>query len=433
MDYNVLLELRNLLAQRKDPDSDVEWQDVADYLTEATGTSYNRTYLRKAFPIYDLYETAGWICPPDDTAGTTTANIVSGRSTTINQDGSQLSELRTAASYEDLCDSEYLLRLHGYDPKCFELTSAKASQWGSEECPLYSSKITVKPKNPEPDGEDIAAWFDRLDRHYRRPEVPKATGWGEGDKLLIVPISDLHYNMQATMFNSGNEYNCDIAERLFFYIIEDVLEQTSHYKFKQILFTVGGDQMDADSPANTTTKGTPQCCDKHYFDACEQLYAMTVKAIDILAAVAPVRVIHIPGNHDKVSGYKLARYVDAWFRNDERVTADYTPLPRHYYKFGKTLFVFAHDGDVKRLQKLIPDEARELWAQVSHTEVFLQHLHSETELVEDCGMRVQRLPSPVARSVWTNDMGYRSARQCKSFVYDENLGLRNVVYTVAPE
>lgn len=433
MDYNVLLKLHDLLAQREDPDSDIEWQDVADFLTEATGTVYRREFCRKSYPFYSLYDKAGWIRPPDDVPGSETANTVSGRSTTINQDGSQLSELRTAASYDDLCDPEYLLRLHGYDPRCFELTSAKASQWGSDEYPLYSSKITVKPKVLEPTDEDIGAWFDRLDRHYQPPVLPKAAGWGEGDKLLVVPISDLHFNMQATMFNSGNEYNCEIAEKLFFYIIQDVLEQTAQYHFKQILFTIGGDQLDADSPANATTRGTPQCCDKHYFDACEQMYAMTVKAVDILAGVAPVHVIHVAGNHDKVTSYKLARFVDAWFRNDGRVTVDYAPLPRHYYRFGKTLFVFAHDGDVKRLQKLIPDEARELWAQVNQTEVFLQHLHSETVLAEDCGMRIQRLPSPVARSVWTNDQGYRSARQCKSFVYDENLGLRNVIYTVAPE
>lgn len=402
-------------------------------MNDCTGGDYKREFIRKGVVLYDIFNSAGWIQRPANESIDDVKLSVTARSTTINADGSQMSELKACVDESDLQDPERLLRLHGYDPKFFTLVSSKASQWGSGSDPLYSSKITVKPKAPEPAREDIEAWFERLDRKYSLPTPTKCRDWGEGDKLLIIPISDLHFNMQSTMFNSGNEYNCDIAERIFFEIIQDVLEQTSQYKFKKILFTVGGDQMDADSTANTTTKGTPQHCDKHYFDACEQLYAMTVKGIDILAAVAPVHVIHICGNHDKQTGYKLAKYVDAWFRNDDRVTVDYTPLPRHYYKFGRTLFMFAHDGDVKRLQKLIPDEARDLWAQVNHTEVFLQHLHSETELSEDCSIRIQRLPSPVARSVWTNDMGYRSARQCKSFVYDENLGLRNVIYTVVLE
>ena len=65
--------------------------------------------------------------------------------------------------------------------------------------------------------------------------------------------------------------------------------------------------------------------------------------------------------------------------------------------------------------------------------VFLQPLHSEALLVDECSMRIQRLPSPVAKSVWTDEQGYASRRQCKSFVYDEKYGLKNVIYTVIPE
>lgn len=457
MDYEILLRLRELLAQRKDPNSDVEWQDIADYLTSVTGQEYNRTYLRKAFPLYDLYNSAGWVSPPAldngadgrpedtaDSAGETEAadGAVSARVYTLSGDGSESSELRTTVSdTSKLHDADYLLRLHGYDPNKFELTSAKASQWGGIDKTLYSSKITVRPKAASICLEDIARWFDKLDRMYGKSDsvsdmmdlTRSRDEWDDGDKLLIIPLSDLHFNMQATLFNSGNEYNCDIAERIFLDIIQDVLERTSHRDLSKIVLTIGGDQMDADSPANATTKGTPQQCDKHYWDATEQMYAMTIRAVDMLAERAPVDVIYVPGNHDRQTGFMLARYVDAWFRHDMRVTVDYAPTPRHYYLFGKTLFVFAHDGDVKRLQKLIPDEARSMWSEANFTEVFLQHLHSEALLSEECNMRIQRLPSPVARSVWTNEMGYRSRRQCKSFVYDKELGLQDVLYTVIPE
>lgn len=69
MDYDILLKLQDMLAERKDPSSDIEWQDVADFLSGATGQDYNRTYLRKAFPLYDMYNEAGWIRPPDDVSG----------------------------------------------------------------------------------------------------------------------------------------------------------------------------------------------------------------------------------------------------------------------------------------------------------------------------------------------------------------------------
>lgn len=355
----------------------------------------------------------------------------------MNSDGSESSEAKFEIEDEDkLHDTDYLLKLHGYDPRKFTLISAKNSRWTNSSDgrpPMYSSKISVKPKPPEPTQEDLDEWFAKLDRTYSKPTCKKIDNWGEGDKLLILPISDLHFNLQATLFSSGNEYNCDIAEKVFLHIIRDVLDETERYDFKKIIFTIGGDQLNSDNVSGTTTKGTPQDNDKLYFDACEQMYAMTIKAVDILAEKAPVSVIYIPSNHDKQSGFGLAKYVDAWFRNDSRVEVDYSPLPRKYSLFGKTLFCFTHNADVKRLQKLIPDEARDLWAQANFTEVLLQHLHTEVLLMEEYSMRISRLPSPAAKSVWTNDSAYGSRRQCKSFVYDHEYGLRNVIYTVVPD
>ena len=427
-----LSELYDLLRRHEDPNDDVTWDDIVDFYNGATGESVSKDTIRKGAFLLQKFSRENWLRPPGDETPEDVAQPPTATTTSLNADGTQSSELRAPVSQEDLHDPEYLLKLHGYDPARFELVSAKASQWGVSDSPLYSSKVVVRPIAETINQEDIEGWFDHLDRSYSLQTPHKLPEWGEGDKLLLIPLSDLHFNMQATMFNSGNEYDCDSAEKMFFHVIRDILDETTHYRFQRILFTIGGDQMDADSPANATTKGTPQNCDKHYWDACEQMYDMTVKAVDLLASRAPVTVIYVPGNHDKQTGYKLAKYVDAWFRNDERVTVDYSPLPRHYYVFGNTLFVFTHDADVRRLQKLIPDEARDVWGDVQYTEVFLQHLHSEALLFEENNMRAERLPTPVARSVWANEKGYRALRQCKSFVYDELYGRRAVIHTVIP-
>lgn len=425
-----------MLQRRLEPDSDIEWSDIAQFMTDHTGTQVTRDYCRKGAVLYYLFQKNGWIREPghDEVESETCYADTSPRShiTTMNADGSQSSEIRACIDSANLKDSDALLRLHGYDPARFELVSAKASQWGSGDVPMYSSKISVVPKT-DIGNEEIEEWWDRLDHNYQPACATKVSGWGDGDKMLLIPISDLHFNMLATMFNSGNVYNCEVAEKTFFHIIRDVLDETERFRFRKIVFTIGGDQMDADNICNTTTRGTQQHCDKFYLDACEHMYAMTVKAVDLLASYAPVDVIYVPGNHDKDNGFKLAKYVDAWFRNDDRVHVDYSPRARHYYVFGKTLFVFTHDADVKRLQKLIPDEARDVWSSVDYTEVFLQHLHSEALLSQENSMRIERLPSPVARSVWSDEMGYRAVRQCKSFVYDEKYGRRAVIHTVIPE
>lgn len=311
----------------------------------------------------------------------------------------------------------------------FELISAKNSKWNSGEKTLYSSKITVKPKSLEIRLEDIEIMFNNLSRNYEKPIIEYSNDYLSGDKLLLIDISDLHLNLLATMYTTGNEYNCEIAEKLFFYVIYDVLSRTSNYKFNKVIFTIGGDILNSDNLLGTTTKGTPQNNDTHLFDAYNRLQDMTIKAIDVLKDIAPVDVVHITSNHDFVSSWKLAKTIHAWFRNEEKVHVDTSPLPRKYVVFGKTLFVFAHDANVKELPSIVSDEAREYWSNIDFTEVLLQHLHSEQVLFEKHNMRIQRLPTISAGSCWSVENGYGSKRQCKSFIYDKEDGLTDVIYT----
>jgi len=66
------------------------------------------------------------------------------------------------------------------------------------------------------------------------------------------------------------------------------------------------------------------------------------------------------------------------------------------------------------------------------TEVFLQHLHTEQVLIEDNNIRIQRLPTISGRSKWSADQGYNSRRQCKSFIFDAEEGLKDILYTTIP-
>lgn len=352
----------------------------------------------------------------------------------INKDGSRSSSKLIEMSEEQSKDINYILKAHGFDVKTWELISAKNNIWNTYSktdgiSTLYSSKITVKPKQLSIQNKDIEDWFNKLDRKYSLPKIKETTDYLTGNKMLLIDISDLHMNLQASMFTTGNEYNCEIAEKLFFYVINDVLSRTKSYKFNKIIFTIGGDMLNGDNLAGSTTKGTPQSSDIHFFDAYEKVCEMTIKAIDLLKAIAPVDVIYIAGNHDLVAGFKLSKYIQAWFRNDVDVTVDISPLPRKYVVFGKTLFVFAHDGNLKTLPKVIADEARKYWSSIDTTEVFLQHLHTEQVLLEDNNMRIQRLPTISAKSEWAVSKGYGSKRQCKSFIFDLEDGMTDVLYT----
>lgn len=352
----------------------------------------------------------------------------------INKDGTYTSDKLISIKEDELKNPISLLKAHGFDIREWELVSARNNIWnvyskqdGIQE--LYSSKIVVKPREQTIDYDRINEWFDKLDRKYSLPVIKTSNEYLKGNKCLLIDIADLHLNLQATMFSTGNEYNCEIAEKLFFYVISDILSRVEKYQFNKIIFCIGGDMLNGDNLSGSTTKGTPRDSDLLYFDAIEKLYEMTIKAIDILKQKAPVDVIYISANHDELSGYKLAKFIDAWFRNHENVTVDYSPLPRKYVKFGRTLFAFAHDGNIKTLPRLIADEARKYWSDIDTTEVFLQHLHTEQVLTEEYNMRIQRLPTISAKSNWSVNKGFGSKRQCKTFIFDIEDGLTDVLYT----
>lgn len=58
-----------MLRQRKDPENDIEWQEIADYMTEQTGVPVAKEYCRKGAPLFYLFDEANWVRPPSDDGG----------------------------------------------------------------------------------------------------------------------------------------------------------------------------------------------------------------------------------------------------------------------------------------------------------------------------------------------------------------------------
>lgn len=430
-------ECMRTIIDKKNKTIECNWQEIIDKynlpickdaLKKATNTIFGSVFVAEYLKERDSL----------NQKSNSDNNIAQTVTTNINKDGSMSSNRLIEMNEKQSKDPEYLLNAHGFDPNEWSIVSARntirqvlSKQDGT--VTLYASYITARPrKDDDISFSKIEEIFNRLDRKYISAGVNLNLDYDEidnGDKLLLINIADLHLNLQATMFTTGNEYNCEIAEKLFNDTISDILHRTRHYNFKEIVFCIGGDMSNSDNLSGTTTKGTVQNNDIHYYDAYERLCLMIIKTVDTLRQRGKVRIVYVPGNHDEVTGFKLAKFIQAWYRNDKGIIVDYSPLPRKYVLFGKTLMCFAHDGDLKRLPMLIANEQRDNWAKVDTTEVFLQHLHTEQVLMEENNIRIQRLPTISGKSKWTNDKGYNSKRQCKSFIFDFQDGLTDVIYT----
>lgn len=419
---------------------DMSWDEIADVINSEMGNGvweYTSSAFRKPYQQAKRFYDAGVFNDKGASVSPLSTEEIKAAyksETSINKDGTYSSKKLIEMNDEQSKDPDYILNAHGFDPDFWKLVSARNNIRNASRkdgiVTMYASYITVKPID---DGEislrKIGEFFDNLDRNYSLPSLNADYSYLDGNKLLLIDIADLHMNLQASVFTTGNEYNCDIAEELFFHVIEDIMTRTQRYDFEEVVFCIGGDMLNADSLAGTTTKGTPQDNDVHYYDAYERMCAMTIKAIDILKDTCKVNVVYVMGNHDEMTGFKLAKYVDAWFRNDDRVEVDYRPVARKYKLYGNTLLCFAHDGKAQKLPAIIANEAREYWSQAETVEVFLQHMHTEQVLMEDNNIRIQRLPTISGRSKWSADNGYGAKRQCKSFIFDSEDGLTDVLYT----
>jgi hypothetical protein len=425
-------DILRLIVDKKNGISDIDWIDIVEQynlsISKDTLRKCNDTIFGGSFVYQYLQNNQIETCNRESDSATETS---------INKDGTVSSKKNIKMSEENSKDANYVLKAHGFDPTLWKIVSVRNTirQAISQQdgvCTLYASFLTVKPF----DDDEIPfakweEWFNKLDRNYSLPKVKPTKEYLDGDKCLLIDIADLHLNLAATLFTTGNEYNCEIAKKLFFNTLQNIISRTTNYNFAKVIFCIGGDMLNGDNLKGSTTKGTPQDNDLHYYDANEIMTAMTIKAIDLLkeSFKCKVDVIYIVGNHDEITGFQLAKYVDAWYRNDINVNVDYKPLPRKYYIFGKSLLVFSHNGNIKKLPALIADEAREYWSSINTTDVFLQHLHTESVLLEENNMRIQRLPTISAKSKWSNDGGLNSKRQCKTFIYDLEDGLTDILYT----
>lgn len=354
-------------------------------------------------------------------------------------DGTIVSEIVSKAFLHEMKDQNFVLKLHGFDPAEWEITSYRSNVWSGygkknedEDKIMFQSKIAVKPKIPQLTKEDIVNIFSSLSREKEdnKWEYKKSIN---RKKLLVVTISDLHLGRLAEKEICGEEYNLDIASNIFKNSIQGVVNkyQDKANVIQEIVFFFLSDFFNVDNMASSTTKGTQQYNCTHpqvmFKVGCE----LAVNAIDLLSSIAPVRVPYVESNHDALTGYHLALFLGAWYKNTEHVIIDHQPRTRKYFRFGNTLLGFTHGhNDSKAIPQLMSVEAREDWGQTQYHEFFAGHLHHEVITADKAGTILRRLNSPAGKDLWTCQKGFGSSHnKNQSFLYDFKTGIEEIMYT----
>jgi len=272
--------------------------------------------------------------------------------------------------------------------------------------------------------------IERIQRHA--PVYPKRSNSRKrripAFALEFSPF-DAHFGKLAWARETGDNYDLKIAERLFSGALDYTLAALPPGDCERFIFPVGSDFFHIDSLDATTTAGTPQDTDGRFGKIFETGMMACVHAVDRMLSIAPVRVVWVPGNHDWLSSFHLANFLDAWYRNCKAVTVDKGPSPRKYVEYGMSLIGFCHGNEEKHssLPAIMATEQPEAWARTKRHEWHLGHQHrrrsTEHTAVDSYeGVTVRTLPSLSGRDAWHHKKGYIGTRAAESYIWSKQHG-----------
>lgn len=423
---------------------DLTWDEVADILNEEYDTHKSESVYRKWWYAFsdgceytnNMYK--------DIPKGTTKEDIEAIQEVTDNEsetkqveveiqsNGTQTSTIRVKLTDEQKKDSDFLLKVHGYDPNYWEIVNAKQTIWNQNSnkkgmIDLYSSKITVRPrKGFNWNEENIRKIFDSLgeDKVFE-PELYECTQ--ESKNLLFIPLADIHFGLMATLELSGEDYNTRIARKRVRYVVDKILEKIEGKQIDRIIFLIGNDGINADNLNGTTTNGTPQDNQLNWFETIRQFTDLMVETIDKLIKVAPVLAFFVPSNHDLHSMFGICETLKAYYRNCPSVTICNEATQRKYFRFGKNMIGFSHDEKEKNVAKIMAAEQPKIWGETRFKYFMISHLHHEI-VKDDYGVDIRRLPTISGRSYWTNKCGFvGTKKQGQAFIFNEDEGLTDLI------
>jgi hypothetical protein len=240
--------------------------------------------------------------------------------------------------------------------------------------------------------------------------------------MLLLSIPDIHIGKLSDAWETGDDYNIEIARKLYLDAVRHMLERAQAFApIARIVIVIGNDMMHFDGSRYSTTKGTPQVPSGIWQRVFRVTWETAVEAIEMCRQVAPTEVQCHPDNHAGDASFYIGDVLWAYYRNTDGVTVDNAPREYKMVRHGDVLIMLGH-GDKAKYPNLVGEMAR-LWprdfAECSFKEIHLGHLHSK-QLEDDFhSVWCRRNPSLSGTDSWHAGMGYSGRKAAQCFVYDE--------------
>ncbi len=264
---------------------------------------------------------------------------------------------------------------------------------------------------------------DIVARHLPSKVARAVRGEFRDDRMSNYPIGDGHFGMLAWGAETGNDFDLQIAER---HLVEAMTQLVAIAPpTERALIANVGDFLHADGYASKTpASGHMLDTDTRWPKVLRVAIRVLVRMVDLaLEKHGLVDLINQPGNHDPQSAIMLALCLEAYYRNEPRVTIDTTPAPRRYREFGANMMLITHGHTTKAkdLGLLMASEQPEMWGRTKHRYGYCGHIHHET-VKEFPGVAIETFNTLAGKDAWHDEQGYQSRRLMNLIVLDRAYG-----------
>ena len=356
---------------------------------------------------------------------------------TQRQDGDVLEARSTSRRIKTVED---LLAHIEADMTRYEIAASEATTWdvgtgdgdgGTTVTQLHRVFVRLKPKAGPTTHEVVEAMIEAAKRPLRSAGRKTAKPVKRSGVWQVLVVSDTHFGGYAWHGTTGSsDYDLGIAEERVTDVTQQLLAVGAMHQPARRTVAFLGDLFHFDTPAGTTTSGTPLERDGRLQKVINVASDVLLGVVEQSAATVPTDVVIVNGNHDEVLSWCFQRILIERFRNDGRVTIKPDFTSRQYLTNGKNLLGFAHGHKAKKkLPQIMAIEQAAAWARCPYREWHTGHLHHQAA---ENNKPIQTLDSVIVRTAptvcasdeWHTNAGFIGSRQaCETFFYAETGGL----------
>jgi len=244
------------------------------------------------------------------------------------------------------------------------------------------------------------------------------------DELLTkYVIADVHLGLYVNALECGEEYNLEVAEKVVFDGMKALVDSSPMSK-ECIVLSIG-DYFHANDSKNMTPGSG------HILDMAGRFHEIAVAGVRLFRMMVEyaaqkhdvVRVVSIPGNHDKDQAHWLSIAMGERFSESDRIKVHMTPGRWFKHVHGQNMFV-AHHGDTANFNRMalaIPEMFRDEWGKTTWCFLDSGHVHHE-QAKEIGGILCRSYRSPAAKDDYAVSSAYVSKRSMVSHVYHKDCG-----------